>query len=98
MLAARFSLRRCRGAVVSDEPIRLLVPFPPGAGADVVARTLAQKVTEVLSVQVIVDNRGGAGGTMGAAIAARAAPDGYTLDGLDRQPRHRSGAVQGPAV
>ena len=55
------------------------MPFPPGAGADVVARTLAQKVTEVLSVQVIVDNRGGAGGTMGAAIAARAAPDGYTL-------------------
>jgi len=61
------------------KPIRLLVPFPPGAGADVVARTLAQKVTEVLGVQVIVDNRGGAGGTMGAAIAARAAPDGYTL-------------------
>ena len=61
------------------KPIRLLVPFPPGAGADVVARTLAQKVTEVLSVQVIVDNRGGAGRTMGAAIAARAAPDGYTL-------------------
>jgi tripartite-type tricarboxylate transporter receptor subunit TctC len=61
------------------KPIRLLVPFPPGAGADVVARTLAQRVTEVLSVQVIVDNRGGAGGTMGAAIAARAAPDGYTL-------------------
>ena len=61
------------------KPIRLLVPFPPGAGADVVARTLAQKVTELLNAQVIVDNRGGAGGTMGAAIAARAAPDGYTL-------------------
>ena len=61
------------------KPIRLLVPFPPGAGADVVARTLAQKVTEGLGVQVIVDNRGGAGGTLGAAIASRAAPDGYTL-------------------
>ena len=61
------------------KPIRLLVPSPPGAGADVVARTLAQKMTEVLGVQVIVDNRGGAAGTMGAAIAARAAPDGYTL-------------------
>ena len=61
------------------KPIRLLVPFPPGAGADVVARTLAQKVTESLGVQVIVDNRGGGGGTLGAAIAARAAADGYTL-------------------
>src|SRR3954470_9883631 len=59
--------------------IRLLVPFPPGAGADVVARTLAQKLTETLGVQMIVDNRGGGGGTLGAAIAARAAPDGYTL-------------------
>lgn len=61
------------------KPIRLLVPFPPGAGADVVARALAQKVTEGLGVQVIVDNRGGAGGTLGASIASRAAADGYTL-------------------
>jgi tripartite-type tricarboxylate transporter receptor subunit TctC len=61
------------------KPIRLIVPFPPGAGADVVARTLAQKVTEALGVQVVVDNRAGAGGTLGAGIAARSAPDGYTL-------------------
>ena len=80
MLAATYFIAALAVAqTYPTKPIRLLVPFPPGAGADVVARTLAQKVTEVLGVQVIVDNRGGAGGTMGAAIAARAAPDGYTL-------------------
>ena len=66
MLGNTLFLRRWqRRNLYPAKPIRLLVPFPPGAGADVVARTLAQKVTEVLSVQVIVDNRGGAGGTWG---------------------------------
>jgi tripartite-type tricarboxylate transporter receptor subunit TctC len=60
-------------------PVRLIVPFPPGAGADVVGRVLARKLTENWGVQVVVDNRAGGGGTLGAGIAARAAPDGYTL-------------------
>jgi tripartite-type tricarboxylate transporter receptor subunit TctC len=55
------------------------VPFPPGGGNDILARTLGQRLTEVVSQQVVVDNRGGAGGALGATIAAQANPDGYTL-------------------
>ena len=60
-------------------PIRLIVPFPPGGGADIVARVMAQKVTESFGVPVVVDNRPGAAGMIGTEIAVRANPDGYTL-------------------
>jgi len=59
-------------------PIRMIVPFPPGGGTDTFARPLSVKLGEQLGQQVIIDNRGGAGGTLGAALAARANPDGYT--------------------
>jgi tripartite-type tricarboxylate transporter receptor subunit TctC len=59
--------------------VRWVVPYPPGASNDVVARLLAQKLTEAWGQQVVTDNRGGAGGLLGADIVAKATPDGYTL-------------------
>ena len=61
------------------KPIRFIVPYPPGGGTDIVSRLIATKLAERLSVQVIVDNRGGAAGTIGIAMAAKGTPDGYTL-------------------
>src|SRR6266850_4195487 len=61
------------------KPVRLIVPFAPGGGNDTVARTIAQQMSASLGQQIVIDNRSGAGGVVGAELAAKAPPDGYTL-------------------
>jgi tripartite-type tricarboxylate transporter receptor subunit TctC len=62
-----------------NRPVTLIVPYPPAGGVDAMARVVAQKLSEAFKQQVIVDNRGGAGGTLGTRAVANAKPDGYTL-------------------
>ena len=61
------------------KPIRLVITYPPGGNTDLVGRAVAQKLGEALAQQVVVDNRGGAGGILGTLITRQAAPDGYTI-------------------
>ena len=73
-------------------PIKLVVPFTPGSGTDIIARMLAEKLAPALGTQVVIENKPGAGGTLGAALVAKAPPDGYTLL------IHSSGHVANPAL
>jgi tripartite-type tricarboxylate transporter receptor subunit TctC len=87
--AAAFSLAAVAAPVLAAQsepianypsrPIRFIVPFSPGAGTDLTARTIAQKLTEKWGQQVVADNRTGAGGAIGVDFAAKALPDGYTI-------------------
>lgn len=66
-------------AAYPEKPVRLIVPFSAGGATDVLARALSNSFEKTLGTNIIVDNRGGAGGTLGAGVAARTPPDGYTL-------------------
>jgi tripartite-type tricarboxylate transporter receptor subunit TctC len=76
---ASVGLRATIAETYPDRPIHLIVPFPPGGPADIVARPLAEKLAAVLGQPVVVLNKAGASGTIGAAFVAKAEPDGYTL-------------------
>ena len=81
VIAAALAYPLAGGAAQSypDRPIRLIVGFPPGGAADILGRIAAQRVGDALGQQVVVDNRGGAGGLIATEIATKGAPDGYTL-------------------
>lgn len=61
------------------KPVRFIVPYPPGGGTDVIARILQQPLSDALGQQIVIENRGGAGGALGTEAAAKSVPDGYTL-------------------
>ena len=83
LFAAYLALTGVHPVLAADayptRPIRLIVPFPPGGGTDIMGRLVASHLTDKLGVQTVVDNRGGAGGILGTELAAKANPDGHTL-------------------
>src|SRR4051812_48243817 len=85
--AATFALAACAALAPSashaqaypTKPVRYVVPFPAGGSPDIIARMLGERLSRIWGQQVLVDNRSGAGGTVGAGFAAKSPPDGYTL-------------------
>ena len=70
---------QAQNSVYPDKPIRLIVPYPPGGGTDVIARIVQERFQALLGQPVIIDNRGGAAGSIGTELAAKSAPNGYTV-------------------
>ena len=69
----------CAAETFPSRPLRLIVPFPPGGGTDIIARMVSQRLNDAFGMQVVVDNRGGASGIIGTELAVKANPDGHTL-------------------
>ncbi|BBK40409.1 ABC transporter substrate-binding protein [Allostella vacuolata] len=91
-LLAALALQPAAADTYPSKPIRLIVPFPAGGGTDVVARVVANGIGPALGQSVVVENRGGAGGTVGADVVAKAAPDGYTI-GIATSSTHPAAVV-----
>ena len=79
MAAAPFVRSASAQAAWPTRPVQVMVPYPPAGGADTTARILYAKVGAILGQQFVIENRGGAGGTIGEAMVAKAAPDGYSI-------------------
>src|ERR1700679_2088816 len=79
MAAAPFARGACAEAAWPNRPVQVMVPYPPAGGADTTARILYAKVGAILGQQFVIENRGGGGGTIGEAVVAKAAPDGYSI-------------------
>src|SRR5882672_4126397 len=79
VLAVLFAASHAWGQAYPSRPVMFIVPFPPGGGTDISARTVAAKLTERLKQSVMIENKSGAAGILGADAAAKARPDGYTL-------------------
>ena len=69
----------CAQTTYPDKPVRWVVPYPPGGGTDVIARIVQERMSSALGQQVVIENRGGAGGSVGTEVVAKSAPDGYTV-------------------
>jgi len=78
-LALASPLAALADAAYPDKPIKFVVPYPPGGGTDVVARIVQQRLQAALGQPIVIDNKGGAGGSLGTDIVAKSAPDGYTV-------------------
>ena len=79
MATAPFVRGASAGAAWPNRPVQVMVPYPPAGGADTTARILYARLGAILGQQFVIENRGGAGGTIGEAVVAKAAPDGYTI-------------------
>ena len=102
LLLALLTHAYAQPAPYPNHPVRVIVPFPPGGGNDILARAISARLTEALGQQFIVDNRGGAGGLIGGQIAATSDADGYTLflgsmGGLAHNPALRPNLPYNPA-
>jgi tripartite-type tricarboxylate transporter receptor subunit TctC len=78
-LALAAGVAQAQPATYPDRPVRFLVPYPPGGGTDVIARIVQAKFQAALGQQIVIENKGGAGGSVGSEIVAKSAPDGYTV-------------------